>query len=131
MRDVCAGQNTVCGQADRIWPHMRDLAAPISLPESDTTEVAERRRGHSRIRACAHGSGDGIARTEMSDTMLDLPTVRSGSHWVRSSLVAGQVAYPAGTRPPSRFLKGPRDSRAMISLNGEHTGLLNSACSRP
>jgi hypothetical protein len=82
-----------------------------------------------RKRTCPPGRID--LDPEMSLTLLDLPTVRSGSHWVRSSLVAGQVAYLAGTRPHPAFLKGPRDSRAIISLNGEHTGLLNSACSRP
>jgi hypothetical protein len=42
-----------------------------------------------------------------------------------------QVAYLVGTRPFAAFLKGSRDSGAVISFSGEHNGLLNSAYGRP
>lgn len=42
-----------------------------------------------------------------------------------------QVPDPMGSRPFSVFLKGSRDSREAISNEGEHTGLLYFARSRP
>jgi hypothetical protein len=63
--------------------------------------------------------------------VLDLPTVRPRVEQAGMNTAPAQVAYLAGTRPFPAFLKGSRDSRAVISFSGEYTGLLNCAYGRP
>ena len=63
--------------------------------------------------------------------VLDLPTVHPRVEQASMNTAPAQVAYLVGTRPFPAFLKGSRDSRAVISFSSEHTGLLNSAYGGP
>ena len=74
------------------------LAAPVSLPESDTTEVAERRRGHSRIRACAHGSGEHCSANLRPGNATPLSESRGAACGLTFKRQHGGLGASTGTR---------------------------------